>query len=873
MDAQGLLSTNFGAAWHHIAYEDKMEQELQRITGTSTPQSLTRATGIPLEDYPSISVVERLNRISDLSNRICIRDRHKDTLAIIQTDHVRTPYDSLPETFVGALVAAEDQHFFSNPYGFEYNSFVRSIVVALQESITTLSLSQPRGTSTLTQQVAKMFVSHLDSEGQRYVARSVDRKIQELRLAAALRKKYEPEEILEVYVNHCMTSSYGLVGIADISQGLWGKTVSELTDAESVYLSRMVKWGMNYPERIAAQCRIDMPRIAEYLGWSPAYADTVLAEIENLTFSRPRRIHSDHPHLIDLANRYWQKFLLQEGYAEEELHNFDLLKPTSLIRRQGNLTIDLTIDGGVQKTLEQLVRNRGFGGDTTIVTRARVGSFGEDITRTTPPKDTLNTKTILTTDSLFTEHDRPAATHLTAGDTVITNIRYRALGDSQYRRSVFHYAHLPVRVDGQFFAYAMMDARTGELLATYSRDQIGSENASLFKRRLPNGSALAKPILNALLFDLELFKPHDRWSDTTCADDPDLPWHRTFYPTERGGWFRFHSVAQGAPPYDVHNYGQRIGGEDFLFNHLTRSNNILGVESAYRLSAEVFTPESTLNREYFNHGQFLYNIDQYETLRETFAGREITGIRLYKELCRILGVSVDHINDSLYSAALGTIELSLLEQMHLFNMLYDNTLRENPAEDPSLFVQEISLDGTSYPIHSQAVRYHPFRTTNSLRPTLLGLHKRLINTPADNLTHADLPLQEVSRHPQEPTSSYSPKAYSLSEPLSNFAKSGTTNNILRPFNAPSWSTERTTYGNWNAVLRLDMGKISPQRSDTIDVTIACIAEGNREYTGPTDGKSLHRYLTAALLHTAGTGVRRGYYHYYERYLRSIAQGE
>ena len=52
------------------------------------------------------------------------------------------------------------------------------------------------------------------------VSKSVDRKKREIRLAVALRKMYSAEDILEVYLNHCITSDYGMIGCKDIAKGL-----------------------------------------------------------------------------------------------------------------------------------------------------------------------------------------------------------------------------------------------------------------------------------------------------------------------------------------------------------------------------------------------------------------------------------------------------------------------------------------------------------------------------------------------------------------------------------------------------------------------------------------------------------------------------
>ena len=72
--------------------------------------------------------------------------------------------------------------------------------------------------------------------------------------------------------------------------------------------------------------------------------------------------------------------------------------------------------------------------------------------------------------------------------------------------------------------------------------------------------------------------------------------------------------------------------------------------------------------------------------------------------------------------------------MHLFNSLYNNDLIERPADHPSLVIDRSSLT-SNVPISDTVRRFHPFSDVNNLRPTYLGLHKRLVSNPADRLQY------------------------------------------------------------------------------------------------------------------------------------------
>jgi hypothetical protein len=94
---------------------------------------------------------------------------------------------------------------------------------------------------------------------------------------------------------------------------------------------------------------------------------------------------------------------------------------------------------------------------------------------------------------------------------------------------------------------------------------------------------------------------------------------------------------------------------------------------------------------------------------------------------------------------------------------------------------------------------------------------------------------------------------------------------MRPFNVPAYSKERTCYGLWNAVIRVDLDRFGKKSgiADIHDLTVACIGECNTRYTGPADGKSLHRFLTTSLLKTGGIKNPNGFYTQYEQYIKRM----
>ncbi|MBN1306948.1 MAG: transglycosylase domain-containing protein, partial [Chitinispirillaceae bacterium] len=218
LEKRGLLSKTYGAGWQDVLTDEAMKNAAALITNgdsaaaPSHDQPVQVVDGIVLDDYPSLSIINRLREVRTYSNTIEIVDRRDRMIANIRTDHYRARIDEFPATLIEALLAAEDKNFMTNRYGFEFDSFVRAALRAAFESLLSCKKVPPRGTSTITQQVAKLFISRLDEQGFRRVTRTIDRKIRELQIAVALRKMFPPGDILEVYCNHCVTSDYGMIG-------------------------------------------------------------------------------------------------------------------------------------------------------------------------------------------------------------------------------------------------------------------------------------------------------------------------------------------------------------------------------------------------------------------------------------------------------------------------------------------------------------------------------------------------------------------------------------------------------------------------------------------------------------------------------------
>ncbi|MEW5687724.1 MAG: penicillin-binding protein 1A [Pseudomonadota bacterium] len=147
------------------------------------------------------------------------------------------PYDAIPAQTAQAFLAAEDHGFFKHG-GVDVGGFGRAMIKNV------LNLAQGRrleGGSTITQQVAKNILLNSDQ--------TIGRKLKEAILASQLEATLSKERILELYMNEIWLG-YRSYGVGAAAYNYFGKSVSELTLAESAYLAALPKGPDNYhPQR------------------------------------------------------------------------------------------------------------------------------------------------------------------------------------------------------------------------------------------------------------------------------------------------------------------------------------------------------------------------------------------------------------------------------------------------------------------------------------------------------------------------------------------------------------------------------------------------------------------------------------------------
>ena len=174
------------------------------------------------------------------------------------------PYAQLPQTYINAVISAEDSRF-THHKGVDPVSIARALVTDLRTG------SFAEGGSTMFTQ-------------EKHLAR----KAAEMFAALAIEKQYNKEQIFEMYVNTIYFGS-GHYGIGEAAQGYFGKTPLQLTDAEAVMLAGLPNAPSAYspnssPDLAVKRMQVVLNRMVGCKKLTREQADALAAEAVTLQF-------------------------------------------------------------------------------------------------------------------------------------------------------------------------------------------------------------------------------------------------------------------------------------------------------------------------------------------------------------------------------------------------------------------------------------------------------------------------------------------------------------------------------------------------------------------------------------------------------------
>ncbi len=175
-----------------------------------------------------------------------------------EEDRVLVELADLPKHLLDAVVAIEDERFWTHP-GVDLRALARALIANVDAG------NIVQGGSTITQQYLKNVV--LTPEV------SVDRKLREAALAVRLEANLTKQEILERYLNTVYFGK-GAYGVGTAANRYFGKKASALTLSESAFLAGLIQAPASSdpyvePEDAITRRRVVLQKMAD-LGWITA---------------------------------------------------------------------------------------------------------------------------------------------------------------------------------------------------------------------------------------------------------------------------------------------------------------------------------------------------------------------------------------------------------------------------------------------------------------------------------------------------------------------------------------------------------------------------------------------------------------------------
>ena len=281
-------------------------------------------------DAPSLSSCEKVR--GDGNTVLFAADGSR--LGFVDSDEARQPVaiERVPKRLRLATVAIEDQRFYEHG-GIDFEGIARAALKDLEAG------EAVEGGSTITQQLVRKLCIHNPK-------RTIERKIEEAKLAIEYAKRHSRREILGQYLN---TASYGTVE---------GSTAVGIQAASKIYFSRPV-WKLDLARSALLAGLPQAPTDYNPLlhpGRALRRRDAVLAQMAAQGYVSPERAQAARRSGLglDASGSY---------FAHREPYFFDYVEDQLLERygvdavRDGGLRIYTTIDPRLQEVAEGAMRS------------------------------------------------------------------------------------------------------------------------------------------------------------------------------------------------------------------------------------------------------------------------------------------------------------------------------------------------------------------------------------------------------------------------------------------------------------------------------------------------------------------------------------
>lgn len=264
---------------------------------------------------------------------------------IYRQRRVVLPFDSIPPSFINALIATEDKDFYNH-----WGVYARRILNATIKNLLAMRLKE--GSSTLTMQLARnLFFTH---------EVSIERKLKEAITAVLLEKTYTKKEILEMYIN-TVGFGRGTYGLQVASEVYFNKEPKELTLSECAFLVALLKAPEHYNGLINYEKAIERRNLVLSLMKEQNYIseyDYIKAVDVPIVFAKAN-IFRKASNLI--APHFVEMIRVQMG-KDLSARNYDIYSDGLIIKTTLNSKIQLYAKQSVEEHLKifQNTFNRSF---------------------------------------------------------------------------------------------------------------------------------------------------------------------------------------------------------------------------------------------------------------------------------------------------------------------------------------------------------------------------------------------------------------------------------------------------------------------------------------------------------------------------------
>jgi 1A family penicillin-binding protein len=243
--------------------------------------------------------------------------------------------DRIPAFLQKAVVAVEDARFFEH-VGID----VRGIARAMVKNVVKGRMAE--GGSTITQQLIKN--RYLSSE------KTIERKIDEARMAIDFEQKYSKKQILEMYFNEIYYGN-GAWGIAQAARLYFDKGPEELTDAECALLAGVQKNPSRYnplgkPVNVTGRRDVVLKRMVDLQMISPQESKTLRANPPVVVKSGQAPQYLAHIR-TKLIERYGAEVTEQGGLEVTAAMNLSLQKLAEQALNEGVKRISPKLQGAL----------------------------------------------------------------------------------------------------------------------------------------------------------------------------------------------------------------------------------------------------------------------------------------------------------------------------------------------------------------------------------------------------------------------------------------------------------------------------------------------------------------------------------------------